>query len=67
MPFGPAFNEADVSDKPSFIQLRPAHRCGSGKAIEENYRQRLESLLAVDEAVVGLVDSLRAERELDNT
>jgi N-acetylglucosamine-6-sulfatase len=67
VPFGPAFNEADVSDKPSFIQLRPPIGAARARAIEENYRQRLESLLAVDEAVVGLVDSLRAERELDNT
>ena len=38
-----------------------------GAAIDENYQQRLESLLAVDEAVVGMVDALRAERELDHT
>ena len=67
LPFDPSFNEADVSDKPTFIQARPPLTQARAAAIDENYRQRLESLMAVDEAVVRLVDGLRAERELDNT
>jgi N-acetylglucosamine-6-sulfatase len=63
----PSYNEADVSDKPSFIQALPPITAARAAAIDENYQQRLESLLAVDEAVVRLVDTLRAERELDNT
>jgi N-acetylglucosamine-6-sulfatase len=66
-PFDPSFNEADVSDKPSFIQARPPVTQARAAAIDENYQQRLESLLAIDEAVVRLVAALRAERELDNT
>ena len=62
-----AFNEADVSDKPSFIQARPPIAAARARAIEENYRQRNESLLAVDEAVVRIVEALRAEGELDET
>ncbi len=61
-----AFDEADVSDKPAYLRARP--RIGALRAvIGENYRQRLESLLAVDEAVVAIVDALREEGELDET
>ena len=67
LPSDPSYNEADLSDKPSFIQALPPINSTRAAAIDENYRQRLESLLAVDEAVVRLVDTLRAERELDNT
>jgi N-acetylglucosamine-6-sulfatase len=67
LPGDPSYNEADLSDKPSFIQVLPPITAARAAAIDENYQQRLESLLAVDEAVVRLVDSLRAERELDNT
>ncbi len=66
-PGDPSYNETDVSDKPSFIQARPPITAARGAAIDENYQQRLESLLAIDEAVVRMVDTLRAERELDNT
>jgi N-acetylglucosamine-6-sulfatase len=67
LPGDPSYNEADLSDKPSFIQVLPPITAARAAAIDENYQQRLESLLAVDEAVVRLVDTLRAERELDNT
>jgi N-acetylglucosamine-6-sulfatase len=67
LPGDPSYNEADVSDKPSFIRVLPPITNTRAAAIDENYQQRLESLLAIDEAVVRLVDTLRAERELDNT
>jgi N-acetylglucosamine-6-sulfatase len=67
LPRGPAFNEADVSDKPSFIRRRPRLSATRRAAIEENYRQELESLLAVDEGVVRIVGALRAAGELENT
>jgi len=37
------------------------------RAIRENYQQELESLLAVDEGVQGIVDTLRDTGTLDNT
>jgi N-acetylglucosamine-6-sulfatase len=67
LPGDPSYNETDVSDKPSFIQARPPINAVRAAAIDENYRQRLESLLAVDEGIVRIVDALRAEGELDNT
>ena len=67
LPRSPAFNEADVSDKPRFIRRRPRLSAARRAAIQENYRQELESLLAVDEGVVRIVDALRAAGELENT
>jgi N-acetylglucosamine-6-sulfatase len=62
-----SFNEADVSDKPAYLRALPPIGVKKAEAIEENYRQRLESLLAVDEAVVSITNALREEGELDNT
>ena len=67
LPGDPSYNEVDLSDKPSFIQALPPINHVRAAAIDENYRQRLESLLAVDEGIVRIVDSLRAEGELDET
>jgi N-acetylglucosamine-6-sulfatase len=67
LPMPPSFNEADVSDKPASIRNRPALRPGRIAGITENYRQRLESLLAVDEGVAAIVAALRAAGELDRT
>ena len=66
LPRSGAFDEADVSDKPPFLR-RPRMRAAKVSAIEALYRQRLESLLAVDEAVERIVASLQAGGELDNT
>jgi N-acetylglucosamine-6-sulfatase len=67
LPTPPSFNEADVSDKPTAIRnltpIPPARING----ITENYRQRLESLLAVDEAIRDIVAALEASSELSRT
>ena len=60
----PAFNEADVSDKPAYIQARPAE---GGNAIAGFRLAQYRSLLAVDEAVGRIVATLRATRRLANT
>ncbi|MGH3011078.1 MAG: sulfatase family protein [Gaiellaceae bacterium] len=67
LPRPPGFNEAHVSDKPVGIRNRPLLGPRRIRAVRENYRQRLESLLAVDEAVARLVGALRSSRELDDT
>ena len=66
-PFSPAFNEADVSDKPQRVSERNVLPPQRVAAIQENYRQRLESLLAVDEGVARVIDALRQSGELDDT
>ena len=63
----PAFNEADVSDKPFFLRRRPRLAPGQIARIAANYRARHESLLAVDEAVTEIVAALRDTGQLDNT
>jgi N-acetylglucosamine-6-sulfatase len=67
LPVTPAFNEADVSDKPAGIRSRAVIGPARVAAITENYRQRLESLLAIDEGVAELLNALRTTGELDNT
>jgi arylsulfatase A-like enzyme len=66
-PQSAAFNEADVSDKPLGIRNRPLLNAQAIADITENYRQRLESLLAVDEAVAAIVAALRETGELEQT
>jgi arylsulfatase A-like enzyme len=67
LPRPPGFNERDVSDKPVGIRNRPLLGPGRIRQIREGYQQRLESLLAVDEAVGKLVAELRRAGELDDT
>jgi arylsulfatase A-like enzyme len=67
LPIPPSFNESDVSDKPAGIRNRPLLTGAKINAIRENYQQRLESLLAVDEAVGQIVNQLNAIGELDKT
>jgi N-acetylglucosamine-6-sulfatase len=67
MPTTPAFNEADVSDKPAAIRRRPLLRPRRIAGVTENYRQRLESLLALDEGVAAIVRALADAGELGNT
>lgn len=67
LPQPPSFNEEDVSDKPLFIQRnRPLNR-RTIRAIQNRYRLRLESLLAVDELVQGLETALQEIGEDQNT
>jgi N-acetylglucosamine-6-sulfatase len=67
LPSPPSLNEADVSDKPAAIRNRPLIRPARLNGIRENYQQRLESLLAVDEAVRDIVSALSATGELERT
>jgi N-acetylglucosamine-6-sulfatase len=67
LPRPPNFNEADVSDKPQAIQRRPLMTQRQIAAVQENWQQRRETLMAVDEAVASIVETLRATGQLDNT
>jgi N-acetylglucosamine-6-sulfatase len=66
-PRSPSFDEEDVSDKPS--PVKKAERISEERAsdIDDYYRQRLESMLAVDEMVASLIGELEDAGELDNT
>ena len=65
-PKGPAFNERDVSDKPAFLRQPRLTAKQIGNAADQ-YRDRLASLLAVDDLVARLANTLRREDELAET
>lgn len=67
LPRPPSFNEADVSDKPSFVRGRPRLDQEDRRKLTLRYRGRLASLLAVDDAMARIVRELREARELDRT
>jgi len=62
-----SFNEADVSDKPGYVsKLKPLTR-DEIISFNELYRNRLRSMVAVDEMVGSLVATLRETGELSST
>jgi arylsulfatase A-like enzyme len=67
VPRPPSFDEEDLSDKPP--PLGNAQRLTEEDAsnIDTYYRQRLESMLAVDEMVASLVQELEASGDVENT
>ncbi len=67
LPTPPSFDEADVSDKPLAIRKRRRLSTGDVSLAVQRYRLRLESLLAVDEAVAKIVTALERSGELANT
>jgi N-acetylglucosamine-6-sulfatase len=63
-----SFNEADVSDKPAFLQRRTRSLSARDIAqIGRDARARRAALLAVDEGVARIVSALRQSGELDET
>jgi N-acetylglucosamine-6-sulfatase len=68
MPHPPNFNEGDLHDKPWFVGRwnRPISSRREA-AIVKRFRERWESLLAVDDGVARIIGELRDTGELDNT
>jgi N-acetylglucosamine-6-sulfatase len=67
LPTTPAFNEADMSDKPASMRARAQLTATQVSEIGKVYRQRLESLIAVDDGVSRIVESLRSDGILEGT
>jgi N-acetylglucosamine-6-sulfatase len=67
LPLPPSYSEVDVSDKPAEIQSRNPIGATATANITARYRDRLESLLAVDDMVAAIVAALRQSGELDQT
>lgn len=63
----PSFNEADVSDKPVWLQNRSLLDEKEIASIDTYRRDQILTLVALDRAVGALIDSLEKEGELDNT
>jgi N-acetylglucosamine-6-sulfatase len=67
LPRSPAFNEANMTDKPASMRTRAGLTPTQVRELGEAYRQRLESLLAVDEGVDRIISALEDAGVLPNT
>jgi N-acetylglucosamine-6-sulfatase len=67
LPKPPSFNEADVSDKPQWVQNEPRLSSTEVVGLTQFYRDRLRALQSVDEMVGRLVTTLQETGELSNT
>jgi N-acetylglucosamine-6-sulfatase len=67
LPRPPSFDESDVSDKPAWIRDNPPLNPEQISFAEDLYRKRLQSMLAVDEMIGQLVETLKESGELDET
>ncbi len=66
-PRSPAFNERDVSDKPRWVRRMPPLTSAEIAEVDDIYRKQAEMLLAVDELVGTLIETLKKTGELQNT
>lgn len=67
LPLAKSYNEANVSDKPAYVQALPRLKARNTTDITTRYRDGLESLQSVDDAVVRVMNALTAAGELENT
>jgi arylsulfatase A-like enzyme len=67
LPKSPAFDEADMTDKPASMRSRPPLTSTQKSDLQKAYRLRLESLLAVDEGVGSIIKALQNVGVLQNT
>ena len=67
LPKDKAFNEKNSREKPRGCAPSSASAAGSISKVQTRYRNRLETLLAVDEAVEAIVSELEAEGVLGET
>lgn len=63
----PSFDEADVSDKPEWVRSKRRLSAARITEIDAYYRQRLQSLLAVDELLASLIALLEEKGVMENT
>jgi N-acetylglucosamine-6-sulfatase len=66
-PRPPSFNEADMSDKPTWLRSKPLLTPKQIDGIDAQYRARLEAMLAVDDMVAALVQTLEETGQLNKT
>ncbi|MBN8656755.1 MAG: sulfatase [Anaerolineae bacterium] len=66
-PRPPSFNEVDINDKSPLLRSNPLLTLEDEAKIDEYYRRRVLSMLAVDEMIADLFVTLEASGELENT
>lgn len=59
--------EADVSDKPSFVQSRTAVSAQTARELRDDQRHRLRELQALDDSVGAMVAAIDATGQADDT
>jgi arylsulfatase A-like enzyme len=67
LPRPPAFDEADVGDKPAVVRSLPPLDGPAIAWLEDEYRRRVRSLQAIDDMVEAIVGALEQAGTLDNT
>jgi N-acetylglucosamine-6-sulfatase len=63
----PNFNEANVRDKPRWVQALPVRSAAKVAELDRQWARQLESLRAVDEAIRSIVAALRETGRLHDT
>jgi N-acetylglucosamine-6-sulfatase len=67
LPKPSSFNEADVSDKPQWVQNKPRLSSSQVSNLTQFYRNRLRALQSLDEMVERLINALSDTGKLSNT
>ncbi|WP_051242031.1 sulfatase family protein [Azohydromonas australica] len=67
LPRPPSFNEADVSDKPRWLQRLPLLDDTVIRRIQGFYRRQRQAAQAIDDTVQSVLNTLEATGQLDNT
>ena len=67
LPRPPNFDEADVSDKPQWVQSYPRLSQAEIDDMQTLYRERLRSMLSVEDLLEQTIATLQETGELDNT
>lgn len=63
----PSYNEADVADKPAYIQAKPLLSAAERDVIDQFRLSQLRTLASLDRAVAQILDKLAANGQLDDT
>ncbi len=66
-PRSPAFDEANVSDKPKWVRQLPRVSDQDRATYNRKHRDRLRAMRSVDDAIAGLLRSLWETGQIDNT
>lgn len=66
-PRPPTFNQQDVSHGPSWVQHRPLLTDAKIASLDALYQKRLKSMLAVEDTVEAIIETLRDTNQLNNT
>ncbi|GAA1883976.1 sulfatase family protein [Lapillicoccus jejuensis] len=67
VPHPPSFNEADVSDKPAWVQALPLLTSRQEQRMDSDQRKSWESVRAADDLVRSVVETLSARGVLDRS